>query len=466
MDIQDLQDYRHSDLSCSSCPSMLSQFDRAAMYRYLRCLGVGRIAICAMTTVLLLAISVPCANAKQNRSNADGFNRVEGKHITIITDLPIDDDLRQMPEVFDQAMPVWCEQFVVDPNSVAGWKTTLYLMLDRKRFKAAGMIPDKIPNFEFGWQYGNDLWVMETQSPYYRRHLMLHEGTHWFMYRKYGVYDTPWICEGMSELMGTHRWIDGKLTMEVIPKDRLDVPFWGRIKIVREQCTGGLAPSMEEILRYGDTAHRNVDAYAWSWTLTVFLKNHPDTAKVFDLLLTQPAMNSREVDKWLRSRLSSKLPRVRAAWRAFVTELDYGYSPEPGLLQLSDKTEKLAKSTEFKIDCAKGWQATGISVKKDSTVNLKANGSCEIAQKPKPWICTADGVTLEYHRGQPLGKLMMVVLAPQPNESATEFIEFIPVGSQLQWQAKQDGELFFKVNESSGSLSDNTGELTIQISPK
>ena len=61
---------------------------------------------------------------------------------------------------------------------------------------------------------------------------------------------------------------------------------------------------------------------------------------------------------------------------------------------------------------------------------------------------------------------MMVVLSPQPNESATEFIEVIPVGSQLRWQAKQDGELFFKVNEASGSLNDNTGELTIQIAPQ
>ena len=99
-------------------------------------------------------------------------------------------------------------------------------------------------------------------------------------------------------------------------------------------------------------------------------------------------------------------------------------------------------------------------------VSLKASGSYEIAQQPKPWVCTAEGVTLEYYRGQPLGKLMMVVLAPQPNESATEFIEVIPVGSQSQWQAKQDGELFFKVNESSGSIGDNTGELTIQLEPK
>jgi hypothetical protein len=67
---------------------------------------------------------------------------------------------------------------------------------------------------------------------------------------------------------------------------------------------GGLAPSIDDILQYSNTAHQNVDAYAWSWALALFLMNHPDSSKVFEALLKQPAMNSREVDRWLRARLT------------------------------------------------------------------------------------------------------------------------------------------------------------------
>jgi hypothetical protein len=99
------------------------------------------------------------------------------------------------------------------------------------------------------------------------------------------------------------------------------------------------------ILQYSNTAHQNVDAYAyaWSWALTLFLMNHPDSSNVFEALLKQPAMNSREVDRWLRARLTGKLPRIRSAWCSFVSELDYGYTTEAGMLQLTDKPVPLSK---------------------------------------------------------------------------------------------------------------------------
>lgn len=391
------------------------------------------------------------------------FSQLSGQHITIITDLPLDDDIRALPEVFDKAMPTWCDKFSVSNDSVKNWNATLYLMLDRQRFKTAGYIPPEVPEFRDGWQYQDVLWVMEQPSPYYRRHLMLHEGTHWFMYRKYGFYDTPWLAEGLSELMGTHRWIDNQLTMGVIPADRGEVPFWGRIKIVRDQCTDGFAPSLEDILSYSNTAHQNVDAYAWSWALTLFLENHPDTQKLFRGLLKQPAMRSREVEKWLRSRLNGKLPRVRTAWRSFVSDLDYGYTANAGMLTLSDSPTQLSDRVQLSIQANSGWQASHIRVSTEDAIHITCDGTFSVAQDPKPWLCTADGVTLEYYRGQPLGKMLMVVAKPLEKEGPTELIEPIGVGSKLDWKPTQDGELFFKVNESSGNLQDNQGEITVTI---
>ncbi|MFO0943103.1 MAG: hypothetical protein U0930_20400 [Pirellulales bacterium] len=422
----------------------------------------------AITGILCATIA---GNARAQ--SADGFSRIVGKHITIVTDLPMTDsktaaELQELPEVFEQAFAFWCEQFSVDRKSTQDWKVTLYVMLERERFRQAGLIPKDVPEFPNGWQYKDELWVMEQVSPYYRRHLILHEGTHWFMYRKYGFYDAPWLAEGMSELLGTHHWLDKKLTMGVIPANQLEVPFWGRIKIIREQSAAGTAPSFEEILRYSKTAHQSLDAYAWSWAMIVFLKNHPDTRKIFEDLLRQQAMNSLEVEKWLRQRLNDRLPQIRTAWRSFVTELDYGYSAEPGMLRLSENIKKMSANdgSTISVSSKKGWQATGLTVNVRDELSIKASGKYSVAQQPKPWICTPAGVTLEYYRGQPLGKPMMVVLSPQIAEAAVELVDSIPIGDQANWTATEAGELFFRINESAGMLSDNEGEMTVEVSLK
>ena len=408
---------------------------------------------------------VLCEQAYSQPPNSDGFTRLKGKHIQIVTDLPLDDNLQQLPEIFDQAIPGWCEFFEIDLESTQKWQTTLYLMLDRQRFKTAGLLPDSLPNFPHGWQQGDELWVVEQPSAYYRTHLMLHEGTHWFMFRKYGFYDTPWLTEGIAEILGTHRWSNQKLTLGVIPATRDDVPFWGRIKVIREQAADGLAPSMEEIWRYSNTAHQSVDAYAWSWAMTLFLKHHPDTAKIFSALLRQPAMNSREVDRWFRGRLSNRMPHLRAAWRAFITDLDYGFSTSINLARLSEQPKPLDNPIQLNILANQGWQASGVSVHQDSVVQIDARGEFTIANDPKPWRSTADGVTLEYYRGQPLGKLLLMVLNPQSQDLPTELTEVVAVGQQLQWRSKGSGELFFRVNEPTGQLSDNEGSITVQLGP-
>ena len=423
------------------------------------------------TLCLFLLLTTGSYIAAQQAGEADlaaGFNRISkgGQHLTVITDLPVDAELESLPALFDKAMPVWCERFMVDTKLAEDWRPTLYLMLDRNRFKQAGLIPKEVPEFPYGWQYGDQMWVVEQPSTYYRRHLVLHEGTHWFMFRKYGFYDTPWLTEGVAEFFGTHRWQGSALSMGIIPSNREEVPFWGRIKLVRDQCADGLAPSIEEILCYNNTAHQRVDAYAWSWALTIFLMNHPDTEKVFEALLRQPAMNSREVDRWLRSRLTGKLPRIRAAWRAFVSEMDYGYTTNHGMLQLTDKPESLKEEVKLSVQANQSWQASGRMVQAQQTVHISANGQFSVADQPKPWKCTPAGVTLEYYRGQPLGKLMMVVMQPEQEEIATELIDSIPVGDELDYQATSSGEIFFRINESAGSLADNSGVLHIILTPK
>jgi hypothetical protein len=94
---------------------------------------------------------------------------------------------------------------------------------------------------------------------------------------------------------------------------------------------------------------------------------------------------------------------------------------------------------------------------------IEGKGAYSVCDKPKPWRCEAAGVTLEYYRGEPLGKLMMTVAGPQEKEQFSQPIEVIAVGDQLEFTATRSGELHFRINESSRGLGDNSGTVTVTV---
>ncbi len=419
--------------------------------------------------VLCAVLPTACARAQGSLTSdslPSGFSKVSGRYVDVITDLPLSDDLRELPAVFDAAVPQWCEVFDLPLDSVSTWHVKAFVMLDRQRFIADGFLPEAISHFTYGFQYGDRLWVTEQRSAYYRRHLLLHEGTHWIMARKYGRQAPPWLMEGMAEWLGTHRWDGEHLEMGIIPATREEVPYWGRTKIIQDQLADGVAPSLESILRYSDTAHQQQEAYAWSWGAVVFLKHHPDTAATFEKLLGQPLQGRDDANRWLFRQLSSKWPNLRQEWNATVGDLDYGFAPQRGMLVVSANPQLLTTPQSITIDVAEGWQASGSVVPAGSTISVRAEGKFIVARQPKPWQCSADGVTLEYYRGQPLGRLLMTTAAPLVKEpDFSHPLAITAVGSGGTFTVAQGGELHFRINEATGDLADNSGTLTISISP-
>ncbi|MBX3419940.1 MAG: hypothetical protein KF752_00145 [Pirellulaceae bacterium] len=415
---------------------------------------------------ILLTLSIGAA-AWAGEPLPEGLTLIPGgQHARIITDLPLDNELRQLPELFDQAMPQWCQAFDVKSEQARHWQVTVYIMLDRGRFRQAGLIADDLPQFNHGWQAGDKIWVVDQPSPYYRRHLLLHEGTHWFMFRRYGQYHAPWLMEGLAEFHGTHRIVDARLTLGIIPQTRDEVPFWGRVKLIRQQSEQYPAPSLDAILRYSSSAHQQVEAYAWSWALVLFLKQHPETSQLFATMLKQPAMDSTQLQRWLRSRLAAKLPRLRAEWIAFIDELDYGFTDSNGWLTLSEQTRQVSAPEQILVRADRNWQATGLSVEAGQQLTFSATGEFVVGQQPGPWICQPQGVTLEYHRGQPLGTLMLAVAGPIDSEPEhTDGLAQWPVGRQATITVPHSGELFLRINEAVAGLGDNSGSLQVTIIP-
>lgn len=140
-----------------------------------------------------------------------GIRKLESKRLVLYTDVPSSPEIDDFPQAFDQAFDLWCQYFGLVPGNYPDWRMRASLMSERGRFEAAGLLPSESPNFLNGFTRNYECWLYNQTSPYYRRHLLLHEGVHGFMYTLLGRNAPPWYMEGMAELLATHRWQDGKL---------------------------------------------------------------------------------------------------------------------------------------------------------------------------------------------------------------------------------------------------------------
>ena len=90
--------------------------------------------------------------------------------------------------------------------------------------------------FENGISIGAEVWLYDQPTDYYRRHLLLHEGTHAFMATFLGGCGPGWYMEGTAELLARigSTTTTGELTLRIMPRSRDEVPMLGRIKLIRD----------------------------------------------------------------------------------------------------------------------------------------------------------------------------------------------------------------------------------------
>lgn len=409
----------------------------------------------------------------RDRAEAAGLQSYSSKHLTLYTDIRDSKSLEEIPGIFDLAVPQWAKFFDVAPQRIADWHMTGFVMQDADRFQRAGLLPSDLPPFLHGYQRGNQFWVYEQPSVYYRRHLVLHEGTHGFMATQFGGAGPPWYMEGSAELLATHRWDGDRRILElgIIPDSREEFAYWGRLKVIRSGQQTGDIPTIVDIMRYDSRAHLRVEPYAWSWALSLYLANEPRTKSDF------AAMARRGNDR--SPRFSSNFFRAHRAqwaqlenhWQAFVADLDYGSVAEP---QVPTSATGDAKTLPIQvtISAKRGWQGTKILLRPGDTYELTCSSRYQLGTDPKPWWCEPQGVTLDYHRGQPLGKLLAALVpeaetpaatAPPRQQGSGSFSQPIVVGRRAFVKVQQPSWLYFKINESSGGLHDNVGELEIGV---
>lgn len=394
---------------------------------------------------------------------AAGIRRLEGRHLTLYTDLPSSPETDSLGRVFDAAFPQWCRYFGMEGVNDA-WRMRGFLIADRRRFRALGLLPDRLPPFANGYSVGDMLWLYEQPSDYYRRHLLLHEGTHGFVRAFFGENAPPWYNEGIAELLGTHLWDGNTLTLAYTPRSPEEAPMWGRVKIVRDAVREGRGLTLEQVLAFGPTAHREVEPYGWCWALTALLDGDPRFRERFRSLPRY--LNRPDFAQQFERLIAPDRRLLQTEWLLLTHNIEYGYSFEAEALDLQPGVPLPTGGARYSVASHRGWQNTGYRVEAGKTYRLTAQGRYTIARDGGDWLCEPDGVTIRYHRGKPLGMLLAAVDAPDfTTDQPGGLLDPVAVGSRCDWSPPASGTLFLRINDSPAELGDNTGSVNVFIRP-
>ncbi|MBA2113387.1 hypothetical protein [Bremerella alba] len=394
---------------------------------------------------------------------AHGIRTLEGKHVTLYTDLPSSPEIDELPMVFDAAYLQWCEYFRVDPVANDDWKIKAVLMSNKRTFREAGLFPETLPEFLHGYYQGDAIWLLDQPSDYYRRHLLIHEGTHAFMFNLLGGAGPPWYMEGMAEHFGTHRWVNGQLETRVMPASKEATPMWGRIKIIQDEVSGGSALSLTRIMGTSQKEFLQTRPYAWCWGACAFLDNHSLSQESFRDMVTQARLTGGFSER-LMSELGDVIPQLAESWELFVTNAEYGYNWQRNEVEYREPVPFSGEVMTAEISTDRGWQSTGILLDTDSHFEVTANGEYVIRNDGQPWMCEPNGVTIHYWKGKPLGQLVGSLRAePWRGGAITPLAQTNEVGLGTSLYPEGPCVLFLKVNESPDQLGDNLGTIQVQI---
>jgi hypothetical protein len=345
------------------------------------------------------------------------------------------------------------------------FQVTGYLMADKALFRRAGLLPEDLPPFLNGRHRGQEFWVNEQETDYYRRHLVLHEVTHCFMLIDPSVRIPTWYREGMAELFGTHR-IDrhGRYHFRVMPDKPEDFDGLGRIPLVRTDIAQGHWKSLDDLWRLTPNEFLNNTAYGWSWAVCAFLDGHPRYSRRFHEMGRH--MVGDEFAPTLRRFFGSDLRDLMTEWALFTHELQFGYDLKRAAIDFqTGKPLAFGESRPARgVTADRGWQASGIAVKEGRRYEIEATGEVTLARVPKPWVSQPQGISIVYSEGRPIGTLLAAVRRDAAADGADEsMLSQIVVGRHATFVAASSGTLYFRVNDHWDSLADNEGEYRVVV---
>ena len=401
------------------------------------------------------------------RSRLAGLNVFQSDHLVLITDHPrrADDDIKLLPEVFDEAVNVWASHYSIPLSVVSEWKVCGCLIVDRERFREAGLLPDTIPDFTNGYCDHYRFWFVDQSNSAYQRHLMLHEGVHAFTATLLKMSAPTWYTEGIAEWLATHRLTKEKKAFEHTPIPSLpdDVEQLGRIEMIHRLSSLGEASSLQDVFGLRPTRHGTISSYALAWSVVAFLATHPRYRDAFI------AMEQGPFDERMTYHLTSHAgwnPVIASRdFNAFLSELDYGYDTESMVIDWSQGQLVSDETLISSVAASRGWQNPGWRLETGQRYRLRATGLCSVGRIQSDdgqleLDSTADGISIDWYRSRPVGRLLA---AQWVNKESQFHFDLIGEGAEMKITASHSGPLFLKINNFPGRLRECRGELRVQI---
>ncbi len=405
---------------------------------------------------------VPRLTINERKVAAAGIRKLQSRRLTLYTDLPASDEIDRLPEMFDQAFAQWCAYFHVEQAEHADWRLTGFLMKDKVRFWNVGLLPPGLPPFKNGYAQNFEFWLYDQPSDYYRRHLLLHEGTHGFMNTMLGACGPPWYMEGVAELLSTHHWDGKQLALGHMPADRDEVPHWGRVRIIKDAIAEGRPMRLQGVIDFSGRAYIENEPYAWCWAIASLLDRHPRYQERFRSLyknVLKPDFNAR-----FRALMADDWQPLCEEWQLLVMGLEYGYDVPAMAVDFTPGKPMAAEGARVTVSAERGWQNTGMQLEAGVTYEMRATGRYQVADQPQIWWSEPGGVSIRYYQGRPLGLLLAALRPDQPEPNSTSaLLRPAAVGLGLTLTPEQTGTLYFRINDSAAELDDNEGRLTVAI---
>jgi hypothetical protein len=446
--------------------------------------AVRRTAILlAVVPVLLATVAVHAAaemvlvEPLAAQARRAGLRVLTGSHLVLATDRPVrnGDGVEELPAVFDQAFAAWCDHYGLDPADHPNWQCFGCLVVDRERFRSAGLLPDVVPKFANGFCDNNRFWLIDQPNPAYRRHLLLHEGAHAFTLTLRRLATPVWYNEGIAEFLATHRLEDsgdgGQRTFRHTPMpDRPeDVEQLGRIEEIQSLQASGQPPALDDVLALSVEEHGTIADYATSWAAVAMFAGHPRYAADFEALQRGPLR--RDFNRRLAGMASWDADLAGRDFDAFTADLAYGWDFNRMAVDWS-AGQPLAGPRSITVDASRGWQNSGFAVAVGRRYTVTAAGRIGVGEVTDETDGTAiplesepDGITLQWYRGRPVGRLLAGQWVTPANGGRPRF-EVVAEGRQAELAPLVDGPLYFKVNQAPGRLADDRGRYSVELKPR
>ncbi len=400
-----------------------------------------------------------------------GIHCYESPRLKLYTDIDPQVAMK-LPGIVDQAYLALEKYFGALPPDREGteFQVTGYIMQNRERFKKAGVILESLPAIVNGRHHKAQFWMDYQSENYYLRHLMLHEYTHCFSMIMENIGAPVWYLEGIAESMATHTLDnEGKYQFNVMPHNKNDFAGLGRITLIQQAIQTAPPKTLLEVMQLGASDFvGNNESYAWAWALCQFFDKHPRYAKSFRKLSRH--MQGTEFSSKIQQIIAKDYTEIADAWLLFAGNLQPGYDFERGTISFQPglPIDRVNGSASAMIVSDRGWQSSEIHVEKGSTYHVVAEGMFTLAEKPKPWESTVEGITFRYFKGQPLGRLMML-FRPDPDSNNSKRLSILkeyPLGANATWMAPVSGTVYFRLNDAWNQLADNKGDVKITVTHK